>query len=602
MHVIATAGHVDHGKSTLIRALTGMEPDRWAEERRRGMTIDLGYAWTTLPNGQQVAFVDVPGHSRFISNALAGVGPVPAVLLVVAADEGWSRQTSEHVQALDALGVRSGVLALTRADLGDAELAEAEARDYLAGTGLAGIEAVAVSAVTGFNLDRLRAALGRLADSLPAPPALPTRLWIDRCFTVRGAGTVVTGTLPSGELRADDELEVVPGGGRVRVRGLQTLKEPVEEVHAVARVAVNLRGGQVADLPRGTALVSPGQWAVTSMLDVRVIPSHSPAGQQAVRRDDKLPEQALFYLGSASIPVRVRPLGADLARLKLSRAVPVRIGERAIIRDPGRFASIFGVDVLDPYPPQLAGRGAGRRRHDELRRLLDDPGPGNQLRVRGTILRADLERAGGLGSGSPLPPGIRQAGAWLVDGELWERWKGRLLTVVDEAAAENPLRPGVSRTAVARLLELPDPALVELLVRDQPLLVSDADGVHRRDHGAQLPAPASAALAEVVRDLTEQPFAAPEVPDLEATGLTEPLLQLAARQGTLLRLTQGVYLLPDDVERAVQRLRELPQPFTVSAARHALGTTRRVAVPLLEELDRRRLTRRLDENLRELAD
>ena len=602
MHVIATAGHVDHGKSTLIRALTGMEPDRWAEERRRGMTIDLGYAWTTLPNGQQVAFVDVPGHSRFISNALAGVGPVPAVLLVVAADEGWSRQTSEHVQALDALGVRSGVLALTRADLGDAALAEAEARDYLAGTGLADIEAVAVSAVTGFNLDRLRAALGRLTDSLPAPAALPTRLWIDRCFTVRGAGTVVTGTLPSGELHTDDELEVVPGGRRVRVRGLQTLKEPVEQVHAVARVAVNLRGGQVDDLPRGTALVAPEAWAITSTLDVRVAESRSPGERRADVREAKLPEQALFYLGSASIPVRVRPLGADTARLQLSRAVPVRIGERALIRDPGRFASVFGVDVLDPYPPQLAGRGAARRRDEALHQLVADPRPATQLRVRGFIRLDDLARAGGMAPGVAIPPGIRRAGPWLVDADLWQRWVARLLTVVDEAAAENPLRPGVSRQALARLLTLPDPELVDLLVREQPSLVSDADGVHRRNRGAELPAAAAAALAELVRELTAHPFAAPEVPELTASGLTESLLQLAARQGALLRLGHGVYLLPEDIERAVERLAALPQPFTVSAARHAMGTTRRVAVPLLEQLDRLRRTRRLDGNLRELID
>ncbi|HEY7175664.1 MAG TPA: GTP-binding protein, partial [Micromonosporaceae bacterium] len=200
MFVIATAGHVDHGKSTLVRALTGMEPDRWAEEKRRGMTIDLGYAWTTLDDDTQVAFVDVPGHQRFISNMLAGVGPVPAVLLVVASDEGWSRQTVEHVAALDALGVRHGVLAATRSDLGDADLAIAEARDRLAGTSLEDIEAVAVSPVAGVGLDDLRTALLRLTKRMPPTYTPATRLWIDRVFTIRGVGTVVTGTLASGRI------------------------------------------------------------------------------------------------------------------------------------------------------------------------------------------------------------------------------------------------------------------------------------------------------------------------------------------------------------------------------------------------------------------
>lgn len=217
MHVVATAGHVDHGKSTLVRALTGMEPDRWAEERRRGMTIDLGYAWMRLDDGTRIAFVDVPGHERFITNMLAGIGPVPAVLLVVAADEGWCRQTAEHLAALDALGVRHGVLAVTRSDLGDADLAIGEARDYLADSSLADIEAVAVSPVTGCGLDELRAALLRMTGQLHQPESPATRLWVDRVFSIQGAGTVVTGTLASGRLAVDDELTVSSTGDRKSV-------------------------------------------------------------------------------------------------------------------------------------------------------------------------------------------------------------------------------------------------------------------------------------------------------------------------------------------------------------------------------------------------
>src|SRR5580700_415444 len=277
MQVIATAGHVDHGKSTLVRALTGMEPDRWAEERRRGMTIDLGYAWTKLPTGEEIAFVDVPGHERFTTNMLAGVGPVPAVLLVIAADEGWAAQTDEHVRALDALRVRHGLVAVTRSDLADPAAAIAETAERLAATTLAGIPAVSVSGETGAGLDELRRALGVLARELPpADPEARVRLWVDRSFTVRGSGTVVTGTLAAGTLRRGDSLEL--GDSIVSVRALQRLGQPAEEVRAPARVAVNLRGLAHEGIRRGDTLLTPGTWRRTSVVDVRggggKVPSH----------------------------------------------------------------------------------------------------------------------------------------------------------------------------------------------------------------------------------------------------------------------------------------------------------------------------------------
>ena len=279
MHVLATAGHVDHGKSTLVRALTGMEPDRYAEERRRGMTIDLGFAWTDLPSGP-VAFVDVPGHERFVTTMLAGVGPVPAVLLVVAADEGWMPQTGEHVDALVALGVRHGLLVVTRSDLMEPELAIEEVRERLANTPLAGMEAVAVSATTGAGLPELRAAMEKLVTGLPAADdAADLRLWVDRAFTIRGAGTVVTGTLGAGRIKVDDELELATATGRrrVTVRGLQSLGAEVARVRGVARVAVNLRGVPRDAISRGDALLKPHAWLAVSTLDGRLTALTGPA-------------------------------------------------------------------------------------------------------------------------------------------------------------------------------------------------------------------------------------------------------------------------------------------------------------------------------------
>src|SRR5215472_8731286 len=307
MRVIATAGHVDHGKSTLVRALTGMEPDRWAEERRRGMTIDLGYAWMTLPGGEKLAFVDVPGHERFVPNMLAGLGPVPAVLFVVAADGGWMPQSAEHLAAVDALAVTRGLLVVTRTDLADPGPATWQALAEIAKTSLGAVQAVAVSPVTGAGMDELRAALARLAAALPgadpSAPAAPVRLWIDRSFTIRGSGTVVTGTLPAGTVRNGQELLLTPSSQPVRVRGLQALGEPAERVTGVARVALNLRG--VAGVPeRGMALIEPGRWTLTAELDVRITPG--AAGLPA-----KFPPELLLHIGSARTTARLRYLGEE---------------------------------------------------------------------------------------------------------------------------------------------------------------------------------------------------------------------------------------------------------------------------------------------------
>ncbi|MDP9240626.1 MAG: selenocysteine-specific translation elongation factor, partial [Actinomycetota bacterium] len=338
MHVVATAGHVDHGKSTLVRALTGMEPDRWAEEHRRGMTIDLGFAWTSLPSGEQVAFVDVPGHERFVANMLAGVGAVPAVLFVVAADEGWMPQSAEHLDALDALGVRHGLLAVTRSDLADPGPACARAAKEIARTSFGEVESVAVSGATGAGIGDLQAAIGRLVRRLPSPdPAADLRLWIDRAFTIRGAGTVVTGTLGDGRLRVGDELLLAPALRPVRVRGLQSLGEVADEVTGVSRVAVNLRGLPVDEVRRGHALLAPGRWLKCAEADVRL--------RGAAAAD--LPAGCLLHIGSAQVAVRVRPIGEDTARMTLITALPLRIGDRALLRDPGRHRIAAGLTVLD---------------------------------------------------------------------------------------------------------------------------------------------------------------------------------------------------------------------------------------------------------------
>ncbi|MEV7989294.1 selenocysteine-specific translation elongation factor [Micromonospora sp. NPDC085948] len=580
MFVVATAGHVDHGKSTLVRALTGMEPDRWAEERRRGMTIDLGFAWTTLPSGATIAFVDVPGHERFVPNMLAGVGPVPAALIVVAADEGWMPQSAEHLAALDALGVGYGLLAVTRADLADPGPATARARAEIGATSLGAVEAVAVSGRTGAGLPELRAALDRLTARLPAPTVEdPVRLWVDRSFTVRGSGTVVTGTLGAGRLRVGDVLEVAGADEPVRVRGLHSLGEARPEAAAVARVAVNLRGTPRDRLGRGDALLTPGRFQHTDLVDVRL--TGDPAAD--------LPATLTLHVGSAAVPVRVRPLGADTVRLRLSRALPLLVGDRALLRDPGRHHVTGGVRVLDVVPPPLARRGAAAARAQVLAALDGRPELAGELRRRRLVRAGALLRMGVPVQAAPV------AGDWLADPEHW-RWLGdRVSEEVTRHAREHPLEPGMPVDALRQRLGLPDRVLVEALVR--PPLRIHAGRVGAADADA-LPEPVARAVRRVRDEYGERPFRAPEADRLVDLGLGPREIGAAVRAGALLRLADNVVLLPDALDDAVRVLAGLPQPFTLSAARQALDTTRRVAVPLLELLDRRGATRRLPDDAR----
>ncbi|MGN9918921.1 selenocysteine-specific translation elongation factor [Micromonospora palomenae] len=583
MYVVATAGHVDHGKSTLVRALTGMEPDRWAEERRRGMTIDLGFAWTTLPAGGTIAFVDVPGHERFVPNMLAGVGPVPAALVVVAADEGWMPQSAEHLAALHALGVSYGLLAVTRADLADPGPALARARAELAATSLGEVEAVPVSAVTGTGLPELRAALDRLVARLPAPaPDLPVRLWVDRSFTIRGSGTVVTGTLGGGRLRVGDQLELAATGEPVRVRGLHSLGAAHDRVDAVARVAVNLRGVPKDRLGRGDALLTPGRFRLTDLLDVRL------AGDPAA----DLPATLTLHVGSAAVPARVRPLGHDTVRLRLARPLPLLVGDRALLRDPGRHHVSGGVTVLDVAPPPLRRRGAAAARAAVLADLDGRPDLAGELRRRALVRAGELTRMGVPATVAPV------AGDWLADPEHWRRLATRLAEETTRYAREHPLDPGVPVEVLRRRLDLPDRALVEALVR--PPLALRAGRVTAAEVDA-LPAPVARAVQRVRAEYADQPFRAPEADRLATLGLGPREIGAAVRAGALLRLAENVVLLPGALDDAVRVLAGLPQPFTLSAARQALDTTRRVAVPLLELLDRRGATRRLPDDAREVV-
>ena len=307
MPIVGTAGHVDHGKSTLVRALTGHDPDRWAEEKERGLTIDLGFAWTRLDDETEIGFVDVPGHERFIKNMLAGVGALDVALFVVAADEGWKPQSEEHLAVLDLLDIRSGVVAVTRMDLVDGDLLELailDVDDHIAGTALADWPIVPVSSITGAGLDELRTALAGALNAVGPPIDVGRpRLWIDRSFVISGAGVVVTGTLSGGSLRRDDEIVLWPGPRTARIRGIQSHEHDVDRVAPGTRTAINLVGVQAADVPRGTMLTAPGLFESTSRLlvDLRVVRS----------ADNPVTDRGAYHLhaGTGAWPVEIRVVG-----------------------------------------------------------------------------------------------------------------------------------------------------------------------------------------------------------------------------------------------------------------------------------------------------
>ncbi|MDH3397899.1 MAG: selenocysteine-specific translation elongation factor, partial [Acidimicrobiia bacterium] len=408
MPVVGTAGHVDHGKSTLVRALTGRDPDRWAEEKRRGLTIDLGFAWTTLADGTEISFVDVPGHERFIKNMLAGSEAIDVALFVVAADEGWMPQSEEHLAVLNLLGVRSGVIAVTKADRVDDELMELvtlEVEEKLDGTSLAGAPIVPVSPVSKRGMDELRTALETAVREIG--PALVDvgrpRLWVDRSFTITGAGTVVTGTLLDGPLAAGDQVEIWPGRLRGRVRGLQSHEQDHPEVAPHNRVAVNLVGLERTEVARGAMLGRPDDWHPTATALVHI--------ETARYLDEPLTNRGAYHLhlGSGAWPVRLRLVqgseldGSGPAILQLSQPLPLKIGDRFILREVGRRAVVGGGRILDPHP--MTRISDIRLSVETLRDMV--AGPANeqatallQVRGRDSLARLSADSGGGVPTGA----------------------------------------------------------------------------------------------------------------------------------------------------------------------------------------------------------
>jgi selenocysteine-specific elongation factor len=450
------------------------------------------------------------------------------------------------------------------------DLAAEEALEQIAATSLGDVPWIGVSARTGDGLPDLRKALDDLVSRLPgSDPGAPVRLWIDRRFTIRGAGLVVTGTLAAGTVRTCDTLELARTGDKFVVREIQTLNKHTGDVTGVARVALNLRGPGRTDIVRGDALATPGTYRCTAQADVRTrlcVPS-------------ELPRELLVHVGTATVSCTVRPVGPDTARLTLAEPLPLRVGDRVVLRTDRGIAG--GAVMLDVNPAPLRRRGAGRRRADELESYPDSPDAAAELRRRGIVRQRDLRT---IGIEPPVPPLVAD---WLVAPELQRSLRDRLANLVRQRAAD-PSKPPLQVEDARRALELPDVRLVPALIQ-APMTIRD---------GAILPAEAPDALAAAVRDSLQalekrsSGFAVPTDDELVALGLGAAQVAAAVRAGRLLRLAPGVVLLPATVDYAVSVVAGLAQPFTASQAREALGTTRKVIVPLLEYLAAQGRTRR----------
>lgn len=592
-YVVGTAGHIDHGKSTLITALTGIDPDRLAEEKRRGMTIDLGFAHLTLPSGREVGIVDVPGHARFMRNMLAGAHGLDAALLVVAADEGVMPQTREHLEVLDLLEVGRGMAVLTKVDLVDEDWLRL-VTDEVSKT-VPDWPIVPVSAVTKTGLAELVDALDNLLDEAPPREDLGRpRLPIDRVFTLSGFGTVVTGTLVDGSIRAGDEMEVMPGGRRVRVRGLQRHNERVEIVGPGSRVAANLGGVEKTDLSRGDVLSLPGVVAATRRLDARVRVVTDAA--QSLRHG----AQVMVHTGTTEVGGRVivldgdevAPGGEGWIQLYLERAIAVADRDRFVLRMPSPAATVAGGTFVDVAPRKhlrhdsairesLVRRAAGNVLQEELRKY-----------PRGVTVSA-LLKATMAADADVDKLRARRSGEWIFSDDAWAAIAGHAAQELLTYHAAYPLRRGMAREELRSRLGVSAAAFAAVV---QALA---ADGTLVESNGS-IAAPGHSVAIEdsgLVRLLDQRGFGPPSLPEaMEQTGTSKETVRALALKGDIVQVSDDIAFSKRAYAEAVDLVKELIAAngsVTVVKLRDRMGASRRPVLALLEHLDSRHVTRRV---------
>jgi selenocysteine-specific elongation factor len=609
MFVLGTAGHIDHGKSVLVQALTGIDPDRLREEKERGMTIDLGFAWLKLPSGREVGIVDVPGHERFVKNMLAGVGGIDLALLIVAANEGVMPQTREHLAILDLIGVRRGIVVITKKDLVDEELlslVRMEIEELISPTAIAQAPIMAVSAVSSEGLPELVANIDELLDTTePKQDLGHPRLPIDRVFTMAGSGTVVTGTLIDGALSVGQEVEIVPSGLRSRIRGLQTHKSRIDTASPGSRVAANLVGVTTSQLQRGDVVTRPGWLKPTRMVTVKLnLISYL---QRPLRHGTTVS----FHTGAAETMAKVRllegdviqPGGSTWAQLSLDRPVAGIKGDRYIIRSP--METLGGGDIVDAHARRLR-----RFRHEVIQNLkareegtteeavmalLEAKQP---LELQVLIAQCNLPA----GETKPVIESLVQQGQIVSIGEGerrllltpagWQRLAEKAAVVLEDYHRKFPARPGMPRLELSSRLKMGNytsAALVNLI--SQKVIFEDGGQVRLPSHTIQLTPAQQAKINAFLDSLAQSPYAPP------SELIPEPdLLNMLIGQGRVVKVSDNVVFstsVYDDMVAKVTAHIKLNGKVGLAEVRDMFGTSRKYAQALLEHLDGLKVTRRV---------
>ncbi len=625
MHVIGTAGHVDHGKSTLVAALTGTHPDRLKEEQEREMTIDLGFAWMTLPDGEPVGIVDVPGHRDFIENMLAGVGGIDAALFVIAADEGIMPQTREHLAILDLLQVQNGVVALTKIDLVPdpdwLDLVEEEVRQCLRGSVLEQAAIIRVSARTRAGIDALNHALAEcLANVQPRPDLGRPRLPIDRVFSMVGFGTVATGTLVDGHFFIGDEVEVMPAGKHGRIRGLQTHKHKEEIAFPGSRTAVNIAGLDVSEVPRGNVLTHPGKYRPTQRIDVNF----------RLLKDATAPllhnAEVKFYLGTAEVFARVRLLGSEQIlpggqgwlQLELRDPIIAVRGDHYILRRPSPGETIGGGIIVDPQPKQR------HKRFDasvlqQMEAMLQGQ-PTDVLRQASLALGAAplvkvkaQSRLGKEQADTAAVELVKNGQLILLDEEsgdplviptgLWEQETARALRELEDFHKTNPLRRGMPREALKSRLKM-HPRVFNAAAQQwsKEGQILDLGAVIARSGFERIfTRQEEQKVNNLLRYFDEEPFLPPSYKDCQDE-VGEEVLILLIERGDLVRVSENVLFRKQDYDRMLSGAIDYLKTngaFTVAEFRDLFNTTRKYALALLEYWDSQKITVR-DGDIRRL--
>ncbi len=616
MYVIGTAGHVDHGKSTLVHALTGIDPDRLPEEKARSMTIDLGFAWLKLPNAEEVGVVDVPGHERFIKNMLAGVGGIDLALFVVAADEGVMPQTREHLAILDLLQVKKGVIALTKRDLVDddwLELAQSDVAQAVKGTVLETAPIVAVSSYTREGLPELLEAIQSSLRDLPAKSDTgKPRLPIDRVFTVAGFGTVVTGTLLDGSFSLGQEVEIVPGGKKARIRGLQTHRKRIDQVQPGNRVAANLSGVAPEDVERGQVVTAPGWLRPTTALDARIhLMKDAP-------HDIKHNATVTFHTGASESTARVRLLerekllpGEDgWAQLRLDKAIPILKGDRFIIRSPqwtlggGQVVEAFAKRHRRGHGPTLERLTALERGspEDMLLGVLEANEPSSLSALTrvsnlpAQVVSSAMESLIADGKAISMSPDFKASGALFYSASGWHRTQEKTRDILQTYHQQFPLRRGAPKEELRSRLGLPAQVFGLVLARAarEGVAVDEESSVRLPGHAVRFSPEQQRQAEAYLRALEGTPYSPPTDSPADPE-----LLNALVDQGKVVRVSDEVVFAASAYQEMTRRITEAIKArgkITVAEVRDLFGTSRKYALALMEHLDQQHVTRRVGDD------